>query len=107
MRVEVVAVRGVHVGTHPQAGVGDQHTRRPAPGGDPLVRGRDRLGRQQLLDSERRRLGLLAAADQPGFDERMVVIARDDHQLALSQGRAEILEEGTRGGHRVAQRAMA
>ncbi len=50
---------------------------------------------------------LLAATRQPRFDERVVVVAGDDHQLPAGERAPEVLEEGPRGGQRFAHRPVA
>src|SRR5437016_3478475 len=81
------------------------------PSGRPL---RVRLGRRagaragMLLEAERRRLDVRAARLQPGRDERVVVVAGDDHDLRAGTERAaQLLQDGTRDGHRLAGRALA
>ena len=101
-------MRGVHVLAHPQARVGDAHARRRGPAGDPLdARARPRAGSSSCSTPSGGGSARSPRRDQPRFDERVVVVAGDDHQLAPRERRAEVLEERARGGHRVAQRPVA
>ncbi len=106
MAVEEVTVHRIDVLAHPQPGVGHAHARRRRPAGEPLERGRY-LGRlEQLLELKARRRNLFAAAREPRFDQRMVVVARADHELAPGQRVAELLEERPRRRHRLTQRPV-
>ena len=83
-------MRRVDVGAHPQARVGDAHARRRRPARrSARTRARPRAGSSSCSSAERRRLVVLAAARQPRFDERVVVVARDEHELAAGERAAE------------------
>ena len=105
--VEVVAVRGIHVRAHPQAGVGDARARRRRPLGDARQRRRG-LGRAPAAaPSPAAAAASPAARGEPRLDERVVVVAGDDDELAPGERSPEILEELARGQQRLARRTVA
>ena len=81
-------MRGVDVGAHPQAGVGEAHARRRGPLGQALDHRRGLCRLDQLLQAERLGLGQLGAQRQPRLDQRVVVVAGDEHELACPRARA-------------------
>ncbi len=92
-----MAVGRVDVLAQPEAGVGDLQTGFAEPAGDPLGRhagGGRALLEAQLLSGE---LGAL----QQRLGQVMVVVARDEHDLAAGQRRAHLLEEGARALQRL------
>jgi hypothetical protein len=104
--VQVVAVDGVDVVAQHHAGIGDVEAggaegRGQAGGG---ARG---VGARALLERERAGRRVLRAALEPGRDERVVVVARDEHDLLGPQRLAERREDGLRRGERVAHRPVA
>ena len=84
MDIEVVAVRRVDVLAHPDAGVGECDVAR-ADRRRQRHRGvRGLLGREAMLECERG-----VAMGKPTLDERMVVVARDDHERLADERLAE------------------
>ena len=88
-RVDVVA--------QPQAGIGDADARGRGALGEPGGERAGVRGRQHLLEAEEaRRLGLQAPVD-PARDEPVVVVAADEHELAVRTERPAEVGEHRRG----------
>ena len=100
-------MRGVDVGAHPQAGVGETHARRRGPFGQALDHRRGICRLDQLLQPKWLGFGQLGAQRQPRLDQRVVVVAGDEHELLARERSPELLEERLRRRERFARRAMA
>ncbi len=92
MAVEVLAVEGVDVVSHPEPRIGEADPARARALAERLEG--EALGIARLLELQRRGLREPAALE-PGLDQVMVVVAGDDDQLAAGEGRAEL------GDHRL------
>ena len=103
MGVHVVAVGRVDVVADPDAGVGDAQ----AGGAEPAVERRGRAGGGvAALGQAERGAGEREVVEQR-LGEVVVVVAGDDHDLAVAEGGAELLEEGAGGVQRGADRDLA
>ena len=92
-----MAVDGVDVVAQPQAGVGDRDVRGRGALGQPGGERAGLLRAHGLLEAEEARgLGLQAAVD-PARDEPVVVVAADQHELAVRPQRAPEVGEHVAG----------
>ena len=104
--VQVVAVRRVHVGAQPHAGVGGGHARRRRPCGERRDRGEQARAPNSCSGSSDGRPAL-GAVRQPRFDEWWSWLPASTTTSRSANTATEVLEEGPCGVDRVAARPVA